>query len=118
MGILEDIIQTIGEAMAEAQTQGKRRASDAPPQPPGEPHPYDLIKAQKRIQQQAAEKPPSPTSAPHKSQEKTKHAPAPQVVDHRARLARLLHQPQTLKELMLLKEILDKPLALRRRHFP
>jgi hypothetical protein len=31
------------------------------------------------------------------------------------RFARLLRQPQTMRELFVLKELLDRPLALRRR---
>jgi len=47
-------------------------------------------------------------------------ATAPAVAVHRpsavaTRLTRLLHQPQTLREVLLMKELLDRPVSLRRR---
>lgn len=45
-----------------------------------------------------------------------KPVPAPTKVQNQAeRLHRLLRQPQTVRELFVLKELLDKPLTLRRR---
>jgi hypothetical protein len=72
---------------------------------------------QKGEEQKAA--PPAPTTSRQPRRERPKESEpakvAQQVLLNRDRIFRLMHQPQALRELFLIKELLDKPLAIRRR---
>jgi hypothetical protein len=124
MGFLDDLANTIKEAMAEAkaQAEGRKSASAGSPKGPVQAHPYDVMKVQQRMKQKAEEQkaaPPAPAASRQPRRDRPKESEpakvAQQVLLNRDRIFRLMHQPQALRELFLIKELLDKPLAIRRR---
>jgi hypothetical protein len=132
MGLLDDLISTIKEAVEEAQTEAKRRAQ--PPQTSIETdesgaHPYDLLKAQQRMrragedlarQRAADEERARAAAAESRARQRAQPPRAPRRtdLDRTARLRLALHKPTALRDLFLLKEILDPPLVLRRGRRP
>lgn len=134
MGLLEELITLIKdtvEEVSEQQKQKQREASDGAAPPPR----VSVEELRQRMLQQrraaaeaeaarlaaqeaAAAPPPEPPRrhAHHahghaRAEPKAKHVAQPTSPE---RLARLLRQPHTVRELFVLKEILDRPLVLRR----
>ncbi len=135
MGLLEDLIVLYKEAQDEVSQRGKP-ASNAPAAS-GQPSINEL---RERMRQQArkasaqargAKAAPAPApevdreAEHHAARLAERHAATRQAHEaaakaklatagHHARFARLLRQPHTLRDLIVLKELLDRPLALRR----
>ena len=131
MGLLIELIKTIAEAIEEG--RGNQRPRQLPPTalPPAEDEdavdseadreePEDL-KAKQRLHQKHVEVQRARAEAEARAKVAARRAATaeservvPRQVAGGERLARLLRQPQTLRDLVMLKEILDRPLALRR----
>ncbi len=121
MGFLEDLIQTIQEAAAEA------RGEPPPKRPVREPAWQPTRQAQaaapsaerRRVQapSTAVARPPTTiaTAEPIETPTTTPVRAGTAVVGDVARYRRLLHDPIYRRDLIVLKEILDRPLSLRRR---
>jgi translation initiation factor IF-3 len=115
MGFLEDLIVIVKESVDEAKTrQAQPQQRPVAPVPARVPAPQAVRERQGRAQpltqrvvvEPAAPRRPAPAAAP-------KPVAPPQAARGAERIARLLRQPRTVRELVVLKEILDKPLALR-----
>jgi hypothetical protein len=136
MGFLEDLIQTIQEAMEESKqrqqpppaphhgrSQPQRMAS--PTAPPMVVRTFDEVEStRERVVRMAAEKAEKAEQAEradaahrivaHQApRTPAKAAPGRPALDYAHRLRRLIHQPAALRDLIVLKEILDRPLVLR-----
>lgn len=129
MSLLIELIKTIAEAIEEG--RGNQRPRQPPPtaQPPAadevdtvadfeEP---ENLKAKQRLHQKHVEAQRARAEAEARAKltaRRAATAESERVVPRQAaggeRLGRLLRQPQTLRDLVMLKEILDRPLALRR----
>jgi hypothetical protein len=139
MGLLEDLKNLYNEAQDEVAQRAKRAAQDQQGLP-GAGGPPSIDELRERLRQQArranaqarpakaaaAEAPAEqPAAQRHAARAAERHAAeraaekeearvkAATASGH-ARLARLMHQPRTLRDLVILKELLDRPLALRR----
>ena len=121
MGILDELIILVKESVEEARQQQRRR--DAPPSAPRQAQrsPEEIEHMRRALAQRAAEvhqevpqqqKRPAP-KRPEPQQ--IKQVAPPNKLDGRLPIRRLLRQPLSLRDLVVLKEVLDKPLALRRR---
>ncbi len=134
MGLFEELIVLVKETIDEVnERQRKKHGGQPSSQPSISPGNQDdeLARVRERLARQAAQqqaeraragaeavsaRPLPQTSAPAQSKPITKSVkPVIQPQGHQHRLARLMHRPGTLRELVVLREILDKPLALRRR---
>ena len=106
MGFLEDLILIVKESVEEAkgQQQARPQRATAPVLP--------QVRAQPLTQRVVVE--PAAPRQPPRRPPAAPVAPVAAPVSGAARIARLLRQPRTMRELVVLKEILDKPLALRR----
>ncbi len=118
MGFLEDLIVIVKESVDEAKTkqaQPQQRPVAPVPAPARVPAPQAVRERQGRAQpltQRVVVEPPTPRRPAPAAAPKT--VAPPQPARSAERIARLLRQPRTVRELVVLKEILDKPLALRR----
>ena len=133
MGLLIELIKTIAEAIEEG--RGNQRPRQLPPTalPPAEDEDEDAVdseadreepedlKAKQRLHQKHVEVQRARAEAEARAKVAARRAATaeservvPRQVAGGERLARLLRQPQTLRDLVMLKEILDRPLALRR----
>jgi hypothetical protein len=136
MGLLEELIILVKDSIDEANQRGKRKPAASAPERTEEE--IDTLRrtlanraAQARAEQEQAEQ---REAAAHVEQERHRQAQererhrqkqaktvqATQVVQHPGavdprRIARLVRHPNALREMMVLREVLDKPLALRRR---
>jgi len=141
MGLLDELIILVKETIAEANERNNPRptAMPAPQRSEEEMEALRRTLAQRAAQarhaeQQEAEEAAHARHAQHAEQERQRLAherqrhhqkqaqavKAAQVTRHvgsvdARRVARLVRQPQALREMIVLKEILDKPLALRPR---
>ncbi len=122
MGFLDDLIKTVQEAAEEARAQQRQRKSSSE-WTPGSTEPMATAKERQvarvvRRQREPQESPEPQPHAHHAHHAKTAPSTVPPRPRQQAagaeRLRRLLQQPSTLRELMMLREILDPPLALRR----
>ena len=139
MGLLEELIILVKDSIDEANQRGRRKPEAPAPQRTAEEiealrHTLANRAAQARAEQEEAQQ---QQAAAHAEQERQRHAhererererqrqkqaktvQATQVVQHGGavdarRIARLVRHPQALREMIVLREILDKPLALRR----
>jgi len=128
MSLLGDVLKTIKEAVEEAQAQ----AQGKPVRPGSLPRPHQAAReaeqaaqeTQQRILSQAKKRAAEPT-ADQKRRQKTLAEEAARR-EHQAavrsqplpsgdprRIAALMRQPNSLRELVILKELLDRPVALR-----
>jgi hypothetical protein len=142
--LFDTIKEAIDEAKGQS-TDGAPPSKPPVQRQPGQtaaPHPYDLMKAQQRAQAQAdaeararadaqtrahiqakaqaqakaAAKPAAARARPASNSNAARAVQPPQIpVRTQSRLAQLLHQRQTLRDIFVLKEIFDKPLVLRNR---
>ena len=137
MGLIEQLIMLAKESIDEANQRGRR-----PPAPVRTEDEIEALReslanraAQARFEQEQAEREAAERHAErHAEQERqqltqererqrqkqAKTVQATQVVQHTGavdarRIARLVRHPQALREMIVLREILDKPLALRKR---
>ncbi len=135
MSLLAELIKAISEAVAEAQEQGRPRAPTQgvplpafadPRQARGVQEPVRALDAQQVAARQTIERVKATAwaaaqAAAVAANAKAKAQAQAAVAKQRARppvgpdrLVRLLRQPATVRELVVLKELLDRPLALRR----
>lgn len=139
MGFLEDLAKTVREALEEAQSQGRAPrpqarslpppAEDVDPVDQAESKPVPAPRPQRTVQdvarvlveRQASTRTKAQSQAQAQAQERAQEARAmqrPKPPVPAVRLARLMRQPETVRELFLLRELLDPPLSLRpRRRF-
>ena len=142
MGLFDELITMVREAIDEVNQRDQPPSRGTSPVRPPAPTSLEEIKerirqaqAQPQYQPQAAQqpqvrrpaaqpRPSAPAAAPGRATEARPEPPAPRTSDQPARptampanerFARLLRPPQTMRELFVLKELLDRPLALRRR---
>jgi hypothetical protein len=129
MGLLEELIILVKETIDEVSERNRERER-ARPQPSASPTgqvEIDELRARMlqqrraaaeaaRAAQQAAEAPPPAPRHHHHHERRPAQAPVKAAAQPQSaeRLAKLLRQPQTVRELFVLKELLDKPLSLRR----
>jgi len=135
MGILDELIDLVKETMDEAkqrQQQTTLPQSAPAPAPHRSPENVEALKrtlAQRAMKQRAADEAAIPISSPdakhrakyelerarlrtqHQQQGLAKVAHNP--VHH---AATLLRRPETLRDLIILKELLDRPISMRRGH--
>jgi len=132
VGVFGDIIKTIKEAVEEAQAQAEGRpvARGGNPVPSDQQVPdleADLRAAQQRVRSKGKEKPRGAAEDYRLRQNVSKAAAVVKRQRDNAaqqahllrpgdprRLAHLMRQPGSLREMIVLKELLDRPLALRR----
>jgi hypothetical protein len=117
LGFLEDLVKTIQEAADEARAQQRQRKS-SPEWTPVPPAEDQRLRAKiVRRHREQTDAPAEPAAEPAKPPPTPAHRHAPAGAE---RLHRLLRQPRTIRELMLLREVLDGPVALRprRRRWP
>jgi hypothetical protein len=114
MGFLEDLVKTIQDAADEARAQQRQRKSSPEwtpvPAPDDQRQRATIVRRHREATTEGASEPSVPTQPAPPSAHRH-HAPV-----GAERLHRLLRQPKTLRELMLLREVLDGPVALRPRH--
>ncbi|HEX3132042.1 MAG TPA: hypothetical protein VHX44_00500 [Planctomycetota bacterium] len=138
MGLLEELIILVKETIDEVNERNKPKPTAMPMPDRNEEERENLRRTLARraaearqAEQQAAEHAAAEQHADQErhrqAQERQRHhqkqvqaVHAAQVTRHvgsvdARRVARLVHQPKALREMVVLKEILDKPLALRRR---
>lgn len=120
MGFLEDLIKTIQEAAEEARQDQRQQRRSGDYTRASEPAERQQARVVRRHREEShAEHPPAPLPLPVHAAPREESAPPPAPV-HRPpatstdRLARLLRQPRTVMEGLLLAEILAPPLAYRR----
>lgn len=136
MSLFGDIIKTIKEAVEEAQAQAEGRPVRRVGQPAPVEHEHepdleaDLRAAQQRVRGKAHERTHERPRAAEEYRQRQVAAQAQKVVRNQRdtatreahllrpgdprRLAHLMRQPGSLREMIVLKELLDRPLALRR----
>lgn len=144
MGLIEQLIILAKEAIDEANQRGRPQPPAprrGPPEDPDEPdeeeneslrrilaHRAALARREQQLAEQQAAEQRAELQRQREAQERERElqrqrqrqAEAPRVV-HAAsavdprRIARLVRHPNALREMIVLREILDKPLALRRR---
>ncbi len=132
MSLFIELIKTIAEAIEES--RGSQRPGQLPREvapPPEETDAdadalpqalptEDVRKVQRRVQQKQAELARVRAETDARARVLAQRAaapeklPAPRLAADGQRLGRLLRQPQSMRDLVVLKEILDRPLALRR----
>ena len=130
MSLFIEMIKTIAEAIEES--RGSQRPGQLPREvaPPPEETDADALpqalptedvrKVQRRVQQKQAELARVRAETDVRARVLAQRAaapeklPAPRLAADGQRLGRLLRQPQSMRDLVVLKEILDRPLALRR----
>ena len=114
MSLLVELIKTIAEAIEEGRGNQRPRQMRPVEPPPDEeaidvvPDPEaanDILKTQQRLHGKLTAR----RAATAEMERAVPRLPSPGE-----RLARLLRQPQTLRDLVALREILDRPVALRR----
>jgi hypothetical protein len=135
MGLLEDLKNLYNEAQDEVAQRAKQAQQQGAPAGAGTP---SIDELRERLRQQSRRaSPPRAAKAPA-AEAPVDHAALRQAARHaerhaadrlaekqaataraathsaHERLARLMHQPRTLRDLVILKELLDRPLALRR----
>ncbi len=137
MGLLEDLKNLYDEAQDEVAQRARKAQQQGVPAAGGAP---TIDELRERLRQQARRANPPAHHAKAAAPAATSEQPAAQrhatraaerhaaeraaekeaarakAATHSAheRLARLMHQPKTLRDLVILKELLDRPLALRR----
>ena len=114
MGFMEDLVKTIQEAADEARAQQRQRKSSPEWSPVPKQTERQSARVVRRTREEAPASAPEPTAHPQRAAVDAPQQTRPDP--HRAgtvRMRMLLHHHRTLRELMLLKEILDRPLALR-----
>jgi len=140
MGLLEDLKNLYNEAQDEVAQRTRQAQQQSAPAAGGAP---SIDELRERLRQQnrranpparavkaAPAEPPAGESPEHAAQRHAarraerhaaerhaeKEAAKAKAASHGAneRLARLMHQPKTLRDLVVLKELFDRPLALRR----
>ena len=138
MGLLEDLKNLYEEAQDEVAQRAKRAQQQQGLPAAGGPPGIDELRERMRQQNRRANAPARPARAaaseapaePPAAQRHAARAAERQAAERAAekeaarakaathgaqeRLARLMHQPRTLRDLVVLKELLDRPLALRR----
>ena len=130
MSLFIELIKTIAEAIEES--RGSQRPGQLPREvaPPPEETDADALpqalptedvrKVQRRVQQKQAELARVRAETDARARVLAQRAaapeklPAPRLAADGQRLGRLLRQPQSMRDLVVLKEIFDRPLALRR----
>jgi hypothetical protein len=133
MGLLEELILLIKEGIEDANERNRRAKQPAADvSAPAERSPEEIEALRRALARRAAEQRVAQERAEaeqqaqreerqraeerKRQQQARRQAPPPGVVhgatDQR-RIVRLLRQPQTLRELVVLREILDRPVALR-----
>ena len=138
MGLFEELIILVKETIEEVnerqrKKQGEQQKQEAPSQPTVASGNQDdeLARVRERLARRAAQQQAERAAAMARVEAEAAAArPLPQLQPKpitkplkpilqqqggHHRLAKLLHRPGTLRELVLLREILDKPLALRQR---
>ena len=137
MGLLEELIILVKDTIEDASE--RRRQAPLPGAPQRSAEEIEVLRRSlaRRAAEQQAEEQQTAERAAHEQhaqqtrqrqvhererhhQKQVKAVHSAQVTRHIGavdprRVVRLLHQPHTLRELIVLKELLDKPLALRRR---
>ena len=137
MGLLEDLIVLYKETQDEVAQRAKRAEQPGAPASGRAPSVDELRERQRQLNRRAnaparAAKAEAPAAEPadaaaqrHAARHAERHA-AERLAEKDAakakaaahssheRLARLMRQPRTLRDLVILKELLDRPLALRR----
>jgi hypothetical protein len=136
MGLLEEVIILIKEAIDEANQRNRPRRPTPPPepeQPQDDDGEIDTLREtlarramavrraeeeeerQRAMAQRRAEE--ERQQALERERQRQRQAQAMRATAHRDlhRIAHLLRQPQTLRQVVVLRELLDKPLALRRK---
>ncbi len=112
MGLFDDMVKAMQEAADEAQA---RRTAQAAPQPLFQPQPRQVVRVNRRTRDAEAVPVAPPPVAPAPTRPSAA-PPAPPKADTAIaadRLRRLLQQPKTIRELMVLSEVLGPPLAMR-----
>jgi hypothetical protein len=126
MGFLEDLVRTIQEAADEARASQRQKSKSSPEWSPPAPEQdqrqrAQIVRRHREKREQQVEEEAKPERHARHSRETPPSQPQRQPPTGTDRLRRLLHQPHTLRELVLLREILDRPVALRgpiTRRFP
>jgi hypothetical protein len=132
MGILDELVILVKETIDEA-NQRNRQADSSSHQSQRSPDEIEALKrtlARRAMQQRTAEAAVSPHVIPLTQDEQRRsdydrerkrlrqqnHDDGPAKVKHNPthRAAKLLRQPATLREMIILKELLDKPISMRR----
>jgi hypothetical protein len=138
MGLIEDLKNLYNEAQDEVAQRAKQAQQQQGAPAAGRPQSIDELRERLRQQNRRANNPPArparaaPAEAPadaavqrHAARHAERHA-AERLAEKEAakakaathsaheRMSRLMHQPRTLRDLVVLKELLDRPLALRR----
>jgi hypothetical protein len=137
MGILDELIDLVKETIDEAKQRQQQtmppQSSPAPaPTPHRSPEDIEALKrtlAQRAMKQRAADEAAIPITSPDaKHRAKYELERARLRVQHQQeglakvthnpvhRAASLLKRPETLRDLIILKELLDRPISMRRGH--
>ena len=130
MSLLVELIKTIAEAIEEGRGNQRPRQMRPVEPPPDEeaidvvPDPEaanDILKTQQRLHGKLTEAKRARAEVEARAKVTARRAATaemeravPRLPSPGERLARLLRQPQTLRDLVALREILDRPVALRR----
>lgn len=120
MGLLGDIIKTIQESIEEAQAQADGRPRRRPMAPSKEPVQSDAQREYKRQESAQAKRIKDRADRVRKENAEEMAAFALTNKNNAAnrinieKLRRDLHHPASLQQMVVMKEILDRPLAMRR----
>jgi len=117
MGFLEDLARKMQEASQEASARSRQKQRSGPLwAAPSEVKQANVVRRDRRPTQEAPEQPPARPSHKHRPAS-PKVAPAPPLpgvqVPHPSRYGRFLRQPKTVRDALILSELLQLPLALR-----
>ena len=115
MGFLEELTRKMQEAAQESRARNRQRSGPAWAVP-SEVQQANVVRRDRRPSQEQAEQP-APRQ-PHKNRPSAaKAAPAAPLpglpVPHPSRYGRFLRQPKTVRDALILSELLQLPLALR-----